>query len=325
MTTPRPFPNPPNIPPKQPPKPPRSPNSQSGWLKPPNIPAKKPPKVPVSPRDRLDPAKQDAYQQLVAVFKTYGLESLSSKIMDYVKKGYDPDTISIMLQETPEWKARFIGNEERRKAGLPVLDPATYLATETAMKDVLRNYGLPKSFYDEYRDFGRLIGANVSPDEVAARARYAWEFTQSSQSAESKRLLKEWYGVDDSFIVGALLDPKLGQQAIERMGHTVQYGRIAAQGGFDVRKSLAQAWADLGLTQEQVTQGVAEAGVFAETTEDIAARFGDSYTETDALNETVTGDAEARRRRESLWQKEAGLFRGQGGLRANALGTGDGY
>lgn len=71
----------------------------------------------------LTGADRDAYLAVNALFKTYGLQSLAGKIYDYVKNGYSSDTISIMLQDTDEYKTRFAGNQARIKAGLPVLSP----------------------------------------------------------------------------------------------------------------------------------------------------------------------------------------------------------
>src|SRR5690242_4086464 len=71
----------------------------------------------------LTGSNRDAVMALETLFKSYGLESLAGKIYSYVKHGYSADTISILLQDTPEYKQRFKGNEARVKAGLPVLSP----------------------------------------------------------------------------------------------------------------------------------------------------------------------------------------------------------
>src|SRR5213075_88659 len=97
----------------------------------------------------LKGSELDAYLAVNALFKSYGLESLAPKIFDYVKNGYSGDTISILLQDTKEYKARFAGNEARKKAGLPVLSPADYLATEASYKQIMQQAGLPSGFYDQ--------------------------------------------------------------------------------------------------------------------------------------------------------------------------------
>jgi hypothetical protein len=91
---------------------------------------------------------RDAFMAVNALFKNYGLESLAGKIYEYVKNGYSADTISILLQDTSEYKQRFQGNEARKAAGLPVLSPAEYLSTEASYRQIMQSAGLPSGFYD---------------------------------------------------------------------------------------------------------------------------------------------------------------------------------
>src|SRR5882757_3766747 len=82
----------------------------------------------------LKGTERDAYLAINSLFKNYGLESLAPKIYDYVKNGYSADTISVLLQDTKEYKDRFSANEARKKAGLPVLSPAEYLSAESSYR-----------------------------------------------------------------------------------------------------------------------------------------------------------------------------------------------
>jgi hypothetical protein len=65
----------------------------------------------------------DWTEQLSLLFKNYGLESLAPLIKQYVQDGYSADTVTLKLQDAPEYQRRFAGNESRKKAGLPVLSP----------------------------------------------------------------------------------------------------------------------------------------------------------------------------------------------------------
>src|SRR6478752_6861900 len=85
----------------------------------------------------LSGTERDAYAAISALFKSYGLESLAGKVYDYVKNGYSADTVSILLQDTKEYKERFAGNELRKKAGLPVLSAGEYLATEASYRQIM--------------------------------------------------------------------------------------------------------------------------------------------------------------------------------------------
>ena len=81
---------------------------------------------------------QDAIASLTDTFKNYGLGSLAGRIAEYLYQGYSQDTVSLMLQDSPEYKKRFAGNDARVKNGLPVLSPKEYLATESAYRAVFQ-------------------------------------------------------------------------------------------------------------------------------------------------------------------------------------------
>ena len=118
---------------------------------------------------RLQSQRTDWSEYLSQVFNSYGLNALAPKIKEFVQQGFTPDTVTLKLQETPEYKQRFIGNESRRKSGLSVLSPKEYLATEDAYRQIMRSTGLPKGFYDSPDDFSKFIESDVSPTELKQR------------------------------------------------------------------------------------------------------------------------------------------------------------
>src|SRR5690348_11115489 len=55
--------------------------------------------------------ERDAYAALKTLFDSYGLGSLAPKILQYLQNGFGADTITVLLQQTPEYKQRFAGNQ----------------------------------------------------------------------------------------------------------------------------------------------------------------------------------------------------------------------
>lgn len=274
---------------------------------------KKPLKPPTKPwQDQLDGAQRNAYAALENLFKSYGLGSLAPKILDYVKKGYDQNTVSLLLQDTSEWKARFKGNELRRQQGMNVLSPAEYLQMENSYRSTMQAYGMPKNFYDSPDDYAGFIGNEVSPEEVRSRAAAAWNFAQSTNNV-SRRMLKDYYGVDESHIAAYFLDPKKGQAVIERQAAAAGYGGIAARQGLGAQKSQAESWVDRGISAQQVEQGTESAATVFRDMDRIGNRFDEDYTGREALDEFVGGLASSRRKRERLAGKESALFGGATG------------
>src|SRR5690606_13079448 len=93
--------------------------------------------------------QRDAYEFLKRTFEGWGLGTLAPKILEFIQQGYDADTIMLMLQDTSEYKQRFAGNVQRQAAGLPVLNPAEYLALERQYRQIMSSAGLPSGFYDD--------------------------------------------------------------------------------------------------------------------------------------------------------------------------------
>jgi hypothetical protein len=105
----------------------------------------------------------DSIAYLQDLFAQYGLASLANTIVDLKQQGLTDRLVSIKLKETPEYKQRFIGNENRKKAGLQPLTPAEYISAEASYKKVMRDSQLPAGFYDQPDDFAKFLGNDISP------------------------------------------------------------------------------------------------------------------------------------------------------------------
>jgi hypothetical protein len=64
---------------------------------------------------RLQTQRTDWIEYTTQLFNNYGLGTLAPKITEYVQQGFSPDTVTLKLQETPEYKQRFAGNEITQK------------------------------------------------------------------------------------------------------------------------------------------------------------------------------------------------------------------
>lgn len=261
---------------------------------------------------RLTGDQRNAYAALQSLFKTYGLDSLAPRILEYVQKGYEADTVSLLLQDTTEWKQRFIGNEARVKAGLKALTPSEYLALEDSYKQTMRAYSMPAGFWDQPSDFAKLMSNQVSPDELRSRAASAWQFVQNTSSAERQKL-RDYYGIDDAQVAAYFLDPEQGQAVIEKRAAAAGFGGIASRQGFNVGRQMAETWVDQGVSQAQVTQGAADAAGAYEPLDVMGRRYGQRYTQDDAMNDFVGGLASARRKRQKLAENESASFSGATG------------
>jgi hypothetical protein len=192
---------------------------------------------------------RDAYLALQSLFKNYGLDSLAGKIFDYVKQGYGADTISVLLQDTPEYKKRFAANEARAKAGLAVLNPADYLATEASYRQILSSAGLPTGFYDNPADFQKWIASDVSPTEIKDRVDLAVAATSQANPAY-KDALFQMYGINEGDLTAYFLDSKRAEPILKKQAAAGAIGAAAIRRGFAANTLDLEGYATLGITAE---------------------------------------------------------------------------
>lgn len=257
----------------------------------------------------LSGADRDAVSALVQLFNQYGLGSLAPKIVDYVRKGYGSDTIALLLQDTSEWKRRFAGNEARRKAGLAILSPQEYLATERSYRQVMQQYGLPSGFYDSPADFANFIGRDLSAQELQSRVQVASQFA-NSQDQSTKDALRRLYGLGPGDLAAWALDQNRAQPLIERQARAVQAGAAALRQGLGSSREVAERLADLGVTAEQAEQGYANIAEMLPVFSQLGRIYSDDYNQATAEAEVFEGSAEAARKRKGLASQERAAFGG---------------
>lgn len=269
------------------------------------------PPAPPSFESQLKGAQRDAYLALNTLFTSFGLGSLSSKIFDYVKNGYSADTISILLQDTPEYKKRFIGNEARRKAGLNVLSPAEYIATENSYRQIMSQGGMPKGFYDSNEDFAKFIGNDMSPTELKERVDIA---TQASilGPPEFRSALKQM-GLSDGDMAAYWLDPKKALPYLAKFAATAQIGAEALERGFSFDQRYAENLAQQGITAEQAASGYAQIGDEFQQLQTLGSIYGRAWTQRTAEEEQFRGGIGSGNLRRGLIAQEEGAFSGSAG------------
>lgn len=265
--------------------------------------------------------QQDAIANLQSVFESYGLGTLAPKIAEYVRAGYSSDTVAMLLQDTAEYKQRFAGNEARRKAGMAVLSPAEYLATERAYRQILSSSGLPEGYYDSYTDFAGFISNDVSPTELKQRVDTAAQVIQNSDPFVLNEL-QQYYGLDRGTMIAHVLDPKAALPFIQRQVQAAQFGAEAQRQGLQVGVGTAEQYANMGISQQQAQAGFSAIGQMLPTADVLSQIYGVQYGQQQAMQEVFANSAEAAAARKKLSALELGSFAGQSGIGAGSLRTG---
>lgn len=261
---------------------------------------------------------RDAAVALTNLFASYGLASLAPAIINFIKNGYSADTISIMLQETPEYKHRFAANEVRKQKGLPVLSPAEYIATEDAYRQTLRKWGLPKGFYDSTDDFKTFLSNDMSPVELDQRAQSASDFMNQADASDMA-FYRQYYTSGD--LVAFALDPKRAAPLVGKAFQASRIGGTATDQGIGIDKSQAERLANIGVTDDQARAGFGQIAQVQGTVNKLGQIYGGGLTQSDLIGATFEDDADATTRLKKLASKERAAFGGSSGIGTNSLAS----
>ena len=289
-------------------------------------------------------AKTDAIAAIAALLSSYGIGELSGAITDAVQKGYTSDTIQLIMQDPNSkdplavaFQTRFPANKVRLAAGKPVLSAGEYLASERTYSQVMQSYGVGNLAKKEL--FNTFITNDVSAAEVSDRVGLAVDRVKNADPFTKAALAEYYPSLNQTDIVGALLNPTEGLPALKRKVQIAEIGGAAALQGLktglatqsDIATGYegvttgslgAEALAQFGISQEEARKGyqtVAEIAPRAEFLSSISG--GEDYTRLQAEQETFLGLASAKRAREALVGQEKARFQGSAGVGPAGLST----
>ena len=264
-------------------------------------------------------SRMGVYASMAERFNRYGLTALANKIKDLAIKGASEATITLELQDTPEYQERFAANAARIKKGLTALTPSVYVNTEDAYRQVLRAYGLKQFDNDAY--IQQFISNDMSPTEFSNRVVTAVQRVQNSDPAILKQLT-QYYGVGKNDLVAYVLDPEQQFQEIERRVAAAEIGVAAGRQGLEAGQDVARQLAAQGVTKQEAEQGyatIASRLPAAEKLSDIYGGTMDAYRQSEAEQDVFNSLASAQRKREALRQREIAAFSGSSGVNKTSL------
>ena len=269
-----------------------------------------------------------AYNLLLNEFTQYGLGSLVSDIRELLVNNTPASEMSLVLQKTPAYQARFSANKDRIAAGLRVLRPAEYIALEDQYQNIMRNYGLPASYYTKdttgkQPGFDKFIAGDVSAAELEDRIATAQKRVLNANPQVSTALKQFYPDITNGDILAYALDPSQGLEGIKRKVTAAEIGGAAIAQGLQTGVSRAEELARYGVTGQQAEQGFQTVAAIAPRGSQLAEIYQTSpYGQVQAEEEVfgLAGAAESRKRREKLTSLETAQFSGTAGRAAGALG-----
>ena len=266
--------------------------------------------------------RQSAFDLLFQQFKQYGLSDLVEPLRNLITSGASPSEFTIRLRESEPYKKRFAANAQRIAKGLRALDEASYIGMEDQYQNVMRQYGLPASYYTKdatgkQAGFEQLLANDVSNVELADRLMVGQERVLNA-NPEILNTLKKFYGdsITNGDILAYVLDPNKAIKDIQRKVTAAEIG--AAQTGAGLQATLAGAER---LAADNVT--AAQYQQAAPTISEASIRGGqlasiykeDPYTQQTAEQAVLNtpGSAAAIRQTKKLAGLETAAFSGSSG------------
>ena len=272
--------------------------------------------------------RQSAYDLLYNEFAQYGLGDLVEPLKNLIQTGISPSEFTLRLRETFAYQTRFAANADRVKNGLAAVSEAEYINLEDQYQNIMRNYGLPESYYAKGQygtqaGFQKFIANDVSATELEDRVMTAQQRVVNA-NPEVMASLKAFYpGITNGDILAYTLDPKNALTDIKRKVTAAEIGGAATQAGLTTGMTRAEELTAAGITKAQAQQGFQTVAEVAPRGGQLASMYGESpYTQQTAEQEVfgLAGSVDAAKQRKKLVGLEKATFSGQAGTAQGALG-----
>jgi hypothetical protein len=270
---------------------------------------------------------QSAYDLLFEQFSQYGMGALVEPLKQFIQQGLSSSEFTLRLRDTDAYKKRFAANASRIAKGLSALNEAEYIGLEDQYQNVMRQYGLPASYYargdmGRQEGFEKFLANDVSAAELEDRVMTAQSRVMNA-NPEVLAALKQFYpGIADGDILAYTLDPEKALTDIKRKVTAAEIGGGAMQAGLGITGTRAEELGAAGVTKERAQQGFGTIAGGLQRGSQLASIYGeDPYTQTTAEKEVfgLSGQTEAEKQRKKLTSLEKATFSGQSGLSSGAL------
>ena len=279
-------------------------------------------------QDEKTAERLSAYNILKMEFDQYGLGSLVTDIRDLLINNTPVSEFGLRLRGTEAYRTRFKANEARIAAGLAALSPAEYVALEDQYQNIMRNYGLPASYYTKDQTgkqagFEKFIAGDVSATELEDRIATAQKRVLNANPEVSTALKAFYPDIQNGDILAYALDPSQGLENIKRKVTAAEIGGAAMAQGLSTGAERAMQLAGYGVTKAQAQEGFQTIAGIVPRAQQLSGIYKQGqYGQTQAEQEVfgLAGAEEATRQRKKLTELERASFSGSSGAAQGALG-----
>ena len=271
--------------------------------------------------------RQSAFDLLKLQFDEYGLGALVEPLRGLIQEGISPSEFAVRLRQTDPYKKRFAANAARVSSGLRALSEAEYINLEDDYQKVMRNYGLPASYYAKgdlgrQEGFEKLIAGDVSMTELEDRISIAQKRVIDAAPQVTAALKQFYPDIKNADILAYTLDPAQGLANIQKKVLAAEIGGAAIGAGLGAEVTRAEELARYGVTAESAKQGYAAIGGGLERGRQLASiyqqpDYNQAVAEEEVFN--LPGQTQAGEKRKKIVGLEKATFGGQTGVSSGAL------
>ena len=283
--------------------------------------------VPSTAGAEAQNARQNAFDILYSQFSQYGLEALVEPLKGLILDNVSPAEFAVRLRQTEPYKKRFAANAARINKGLKALSEGEYLALEDGYQSIMRNYGLPATYYTKgdlgrQEGFEKFIAGDVSPAELEDRIVTAQKRVLDA-APEVTTALKQFYpDINNGDILAYTLDPEKGLTEIKRKITAAEIGGAALAAGLSTSLTDAEYLRRYGVTAESAQKGYSAIGGGLERGRQLSSiyqqpDYNQAVAEEEVFN--LPGQTEAQQKRKKIIGLEKATFGGQTGVSSGAL------
>lgn len=257
--------------------------------------------------------QQNAIATMKALLNEYGMNALYDRVVGYIKDGYDPDAVMVLIRTTPEYKQRFPAMEELARKGRAISE-AEYIDYERTASGLERRYGIPEGML--MNSVTELLTNEVSASELNDRVLLA-----SAAAIEApddiKNTFRDYYGIEQGGLTAYFLDPDKATPLLEKQYAASIIGTEAARQGIGVDAFGAENLAALGISQEEARTGFGRvAGA-----QPLTQGRGDVVTTQELIQGTFNQSDEALKNIERAQRARTGRFQEGGGFTTEREGV----
>jgi hypothetical protein len=233
---------------------------------------------------QTDAQNRDSLTMITDYIKQWGIDpSLGEWAWKQITSGKSQAEVALGLQDQPAYINRFGKVIDAYKAkNLTPPQPAEILNYEQQFYQTMRAANMPKDFYDSPDDAQNFMSRQWSLNEVVSAVNDGYLKVKNAP-IEVRKAFQSFFGADgDSALASFFLDPEKAQPILERAVSEAQIGGQALRFGFNIDKTQAERFTDLGITQDTASQNFQQL-------QELNPLFTASVSEKDNLDAQVQG------------------------------------